>query len=123
MSWQEISEKDWELIPTKNQKEPDEVDQMLDAIARGKIIRYTPKDEKDATGKRLSLARCAKRRGFTIELRRTHEGQLAVRKTGDTVSQLAQPTEIGVEDDTPPVPRRGRPRKRAAVDEPSEPSE
>ncbi len=123
MGWQEISEKDWELIPTKDQKEPDEVDQMLDAIVQGKIIRYMPKDEKDATGKRLSLARRAKRRGFTIELRRTHEGQLAVRKTGEVVSQLASPTEIGVEDDTPPAPRRGRPRKRAAVEEANEAGE
>ncbi len=118
--WQEISEKDWELIPTKQAKEPDEVDQMLDAVAEGKIIRYTPKDEKDAIGKRLSLGRRAKGRGFTIEIR-AHGGQLAVRKTGEVVSQPAQPAEVGVEDDTPPAPRRGRPRKRAATaDAPAE---
>lgn len=116
MSWQEIGEKDWELIPGKQAKAPDEVDRMLDAVAAGKIIRYTPKDERDATGKRLALGRRAKRRGFTIEVR-AHSGQLAVRKTGDVVSQPAQPTELGVEDDTPPAPvapRRGRPRKAKA---------
>ncbi len=117
--WQEISEKDWGLIPAKKTKEPDEVDQMLDAVAEGKIIRYTPKDEKDAIGKRLSLGRRAKGRGFTIEIR-VHGGQLAVRKTGEVVSQLSQPAEIGVADDTPPVRRRGRPRKRATTEEASE---
>ncbi len=120
--WQEISEKDWELIPAKKTKEPDEVDQMLDAVAEGKIIRYTPKDEKDAIGKRLSLGRRAKSRGFTIEIR-AHSGQLAVRKTGEVVSQPAQPAETGVEDDTPPAPRRGRPRKRATTGEASDESD
>ncbi len=113
--WQEISEKDWELIPAKKTKEPDEVDQMLDAVAEGKIIRYTPKDEKDAIGKRLSLGRRAKGRGLTIEIR-AHGGQLAVRKTGEVTSQPAQPAELGVADDTPPARRRGRPRKRATTE-------
>lgn len=107
MSWQEISEQDWERIPSEQPQEPDDVDQMLDAVAAGKIICYTPKDDQDATGKRLSLARRAKRRGFTIEIR-PHGGQLAIRKAGEIVSQPAQP-ETGIEDDTPPAPRkRGR---------------
>ncbi len=50
MSWQEINEKDWELIPAKKAKEPDEVDQILDQVEQGKIIRYTPTDQKDLTG-------------------------------------------------------------------------
>ena len=120
--WQEISEKDWELIPTKQAKAPDEVDQMLDAVAAGKIIRYTPKDEKDAIGKRLSLGRRAKGRGITLEIR-AHGGQLAVRKTGELVSQPAQPAEVGVADDTPPARRRGRPRKRATTEEASDESQ
>ncbi len=120
--WQEISEKDWELIPARKTKESDEVDQMLDAVAEGKIIRYTPKDEKDAIGKRLSLGRRAKGRGLTIEIR-AHGGQLAVCKTGEVVSQPAQPAEMGVEDAAPPAPRRGRPRKRATTEEAPEKGE
>ena len=95
---------------------------MLDAVAEGKIIRYTPKDEKDAIGKRLSLGRRAKGRGLTIEIR-AHGGQLAVRRTGGIVSQPAQPAENGVEGDTPPVRRRGRPRKRATTEAASDDSQ
>lgn len=114
MSWQEISDRDWDLIPGKAAKETDEIDQMLDQVEQGKIIRYTVKGDKDAVSKRLSFGRRAKRRGFTIEIR-AHGGQLAVRKTGGITAQPERPA-TGVQDDTPPetpTPRRRRSRKGA----------
>ena len=85
-TWQKISDKDWDLFPDKHAKAPDDIDQMLDAIERGEIVQYHPKDEKDQAGKRMALGRRAKRRGLTLQIR-YKEGVMAIRQGGDSASQ------------------------------------
>ena len=85
-TWQKISDKDWNLFPDKNAKAPDDVDQMLDAIERGEIVQYQPKDEKDQAGKRMALGRRAKRRGLTLQIR-YKEGVMAIGQGGEIAGQ------------------------------------
>ncbi len=62
---------------------------MLDAIEAGESVEYESDDPKDRTGKRLSLARRARRRGFTLEIRYNGQ-QMAVRKGGEVAPEEPQ---------------------------------
>jgi hypothetical protein len=112
-NWQEINEKAWELIPTKKGKEPDEVDQILDQVEQGKIIRYPPTDQKDLAGKRLALGRRAKKRGVTIEMRGLGE-VLAVRKVDPEPLTTSPETQALVESVRPSGEEQTQRRARKA---------
>src|SRR4051794_25606846 len=74
-----INEEDWNALPAKQTRKPDDVDSMIDELERGRIVRLTAADEKDLRGKRLTIGRRATKRGFKVEIR-TKDLTIAVRK-------------------------------------------
>ncbi|HEY8476193.1 MAG TPA: hypothetical protein VIN09_04935 [Chloroflexota bacterium] len=69
LEWDVMSEEEWQAMPSKPPKPPDEWDHLLDELEAGRVIRLRVTDERDLRGKRLALGRRAARRGFRVELR------------------------------------------------------
>lgn len=69
LQWNEVESRQFEHYPAPQQKDPDDLDRVMDALAAGKTIEITVQNEADVRGRRMALGRRAKRRGFSVEMR------------------------------------------------------
>lgn len=71
LQFRAVSEEDWEAMPTpqKAAKKHSELDDLVDQLETGEILRIEVVDEKHLKGTRIGLARRAATRGFKLEFR------------------------------------------------------
>ena len=71
VEWQELdaATSDACPVPTKQSEGDADWEQIVAALAAGKVVKLPYTDDKELRGKRLSLGRRAVRRGFEVELR------------------------------------------------------
>jgi hypothetical protein len=107
LEYRKITEDEWNRLPTKPGREPDEIDRLLDDVEQGKIVQLDVPDDKLLRGMRVSLSRRARRRGFKLDIR-TQDHSIAVRKREQAPPPPPQA----------PAMRRGRRRKVAEEEMP-----
>jgi hypothetical protein len=69
LQWNEVDAAQFDQYPAPQQKQPDDLDRVMDALAAGKTVEITVNNESDVRGRRMALGRRAKQRGFGIEMR------------------------------------------------------
>ncbi len=70
VQWTEVDPAEFETYPAaKPAKGRDDIDDILDAVAAGQTVRLTLDGDAGLRGRRMSLGRRAKKRGFSIEMR------------------------------------------------------
>ena len=82
LQWNEVDPDQFEQYPAPQQKQPDELDRVMEALADGKTVEITVQNEGDVRGRRMALGRRAKQRGFTIEMRYA-ANKIIVRRSSD----------------------------------------
>lgn len=104
LQWNEVDSDQFEQYPAPQQKQPDELDRVMDALADGKTVEIVVQSEADVRGRRMALGRRAKQRGFAIEMRYA-ANKIVVRRSSDSGA-----------DGRDAAPARGtrRPRTRAS---------
>src|SRR5437870_12612790 len=102
VDYSEMSEDEWNQLPSGKEKQPDQWEPLLADLSRGKIVSLPYADPKDRRAKRMTIARRAYGCGFKTEARYT-ESHMALRRS-ETTSPAPQEK-----------PRQGR-RKDAAAE-------
>ena len=69
LQWNEVDANQFDQYPAPQQKQPDDLDRVMDALAGGRTVEITVNNESDVRGRRMALGRRAKQRGFSIEMR------------------------------------------------------
>jgi len=122
VQWTEVDPAEFETYPAaKPAKGRDDIDDILDAVAAGQTVRLTLDGDAGLRGRRMSLGRRAKKRGFSIEMR-YQENRIIVRKKPSTMdvgveepSATEQTVSATAEPEARPrsAPTRGSKRQRA----------
>lgn len=92
--------------PTKPQKVDPEWEELITAPEAGRTVRLPFGDETEKRGRRLSVGRRAKGRGFSVDIR-YGDGFMAVRRSDEALSPAADK----------PKPANGRRRRPQAEPE------
>ncbi len=121
VQWTDVDPAEFETYPAaKPAKGRDDIDDILDAVAAGQTVRLTLDGDAGLRGRRMSLGRRAKKRGFSIEMR-YQENRIVVRKKpsavdagGEEPSPIEQAAQGTAEPEVEPrsAPARGSKRQR-----------
>jgi len=104
VQWTEVDPSEFESYPSlKPAKARDDIDDLLDAVAAGKTVQLTLDEGTGIRGRRMSIGRRAKKRGFAVEMRYL-ENRIIVRKK-DGMNQESDPP-ADQEVASPRTPRR-----------------
>jgi len=114
VQWTEVDPTEFETYPAaKPAKGRDDIDDILDAVAAGHTVRLTLDGDAGLRGRRMSLGRRAKKRGFSIEMR-YQENRIVVRqKTTATDSASEEPPVTEPEAEPQSAPARGSRRTKS----------
>ena len=107
VQWTEVDPTEFETYPAaKPAKGRDDIDDILDAVAAGQTVRLTLDGDAGLRGRRMSLGRRAKKRGFSIETR-YQENRIIVRQkmsvATDSAPEEPRATEPEAEPQTAPA--------------------
>ncbi len=90
VQWTDVDPAEFETYPAaKPAKGWDDIDDILDAVAAGQTVRLTLDGDAGLRGRRMSLGRRAKKRGFSIEMR-YQENRIIVRKKPSAVDAVVE---------------------------------
>ncbi len=96
VQWTEVDPAEFDKYPAaKPPKARDAIDDVLDGVAVGKTVQLTLDEGTGIRGRRMSIGRRAKKRGFSVEMRYL-ENRIIVRKkdaAADTTSEEPSNTE------------------------------
>ncbi len=113
VQWTEVDPSEFDNYPTaKPAKARDAIDDVLDGVAEGKTVLITLDEGTGIRGRRMSIGRRAKKRGFSVEMR-YQENRIIVRKKGDGVDEASEaPSNTEPEVDSRGETTTGSKRKR-----------
>jgi len=114
VQWAEVDPTEFETYPAvKPAKGRDDIDDILDAVAAGQTVRLTLDGDAGLRGRRMSLGRRAKKRGFSLDMR-YQENRIVVRqKTTATDSASEEPTATEPAVEPQSAPARGSRRTKS----------